>query len=103
MFECNGQLRTWAIDCEPTSAHGVKALQLPDHRVAYLDYEGPVSHDRGSVTRWDAGNYEVQDSGPDMWKLALRGARLAGSMTLWREAPESHSWRVSLVAAPILD
>ena len=33
---------------------------LPDHRLAYLDYEGPISGDRGSVTRWDRGTYDVE-------------------------------------------
>jgi hypothetical protein len=30
--------------------------QLPDHRREYLDYEGPISGGRGSVSRVEAGD-----------------------------------------------
>ena len=35
----------------------IRAERLPDHRRRYLDYEGPISGNRGSVIRWDAGDY----------------------------------------------
>ena len=43
--------RTGAVECFAT--------QLADHRLAYLDYEGPVSGNRGYVERLDHGTYEV--------------------------------------------
>ncbi|WP_164103554.1 DNA polymerase ligase N-terminal domain-containing protein [Candidatus Laterigemmans baculatus] len=52
MFEVEGQLRTWAVDQLPTlGGPAVVATPLPPHRIAYLDYEGPVSENRGSVRR----------------------------------------------------
>ena len=35
------------------------ATRLPDHRLAYLEYEGPVSGNRGVVRRIDSGKYEI--------------------------------------------
>ena len=29
----------------------IDLIRLPDHRRAYLDYQGPISHNRGHVTR----------------------------------------------------
>lgn len=34
--------------------------RLPDHRAHYLDYEGPISGDRGRVTRVAAGQARVE-------------------------------------------
>jgi len=48
-------LATWALAERPDAAGPVAARSLADHRVAYLDYEGPISGGRGSVTRWDQG------------------------------------------------
>ncbi|MCC6678540.1 MAG: hypothetical protein IT436_15510 [Phycisphaerales bacterium] len=39
-----------------------RAQRLPDHRPAYLDYEGPVSGNRGTVERVAAGRAEVRVS-----------------------------------------
>lgn len=58
MLEDGGVLRTWRLLAEPAAGQVVRAEQLADHRLAYLDYEGPVSGGRGSVARWDHGTYE---------------------------------------------
>ena len=42
MLEREGVLRTWALEAEPTSGLEISAEQLPDHRLAYHDYEGPA-------------------------------------------------------------
>jgi hypothetical protein len=99
MFERGGALRTWSIDGEPSSAGPIEASRLPDHRLAYLEYEGPVSGDRGAVRRFDAGEYSLVDDTPDRWVVAVNGARLNGRWTFERSAL-GHSWRVSFTAAP---
>jgi hypothetical protein len=99
MFEHGGSLRTWALSGEPLSAMEIEAELLPDHRLAYLDYEGPVSGDRGSVSRWDWGEYQLESATADAWQLVLHGTRLRGSMTV-QKGVGSHFWRVSLGAAP---
>lgn len=35
----------------------VTARRLADHRLAYLEYEGPLTNDRGHVTRIAGGEY----------------------------------------------
>jgi hypothetical protein len=84
MLEHDGQLRTWRLLREPVGDDHVPAEPLPAHRLAYLDHEGPVSGDRGTVTRWDAGTYEVVDTdevvetGVDGPTFVLVGRRLVG-------------------------
>lgn len=57
MLEDHGTLLTWALAESPRAGLSITATQLPDHRLAYLDYEGPVSDDRGEVTRVDSGDF----------------------------------------------
>ena len=59
MLEQDGVLRTWALAEEPAAQAEIAAEALGDHRLDYLEYEGPVSGDRGSVSRWDEGEYEM--------------------------------------------
>lgn len=40
------------------SVQRFKAEAMPDHRRAYLEYEGPVSGERGSVSRVAAGSVD---------------------------------------------
>jgi hypothetical protein len=82
MLEFGASLRTWRLPCPPSSGCELAAEQIPDHRLMYLDYEGPVSGDRGSVQRWDAGNYEVVDSCNDRLAVRLSGSRLRGDASI---------------------
>jgi DNA polymerase Ligase (LigD) len=60
MLEVGSELRTWRLGKEPVPlGDSIEATPLGDHRVAYLDYEGPVSGGRGTVRRWDRGVYET--------------------------------------------
>ena len=60
LLEVSGVLRTWALPQPPDSGVEMACKALPDHRVEYLDYEGPVSGGRGTVDRWDWGTYGLQ-------------------------------------------
>ena len=42
-----------------------KLTPLPDHRSAYLTYEGPISGERGVVRRIVAGTYEARPQWDD--------------------------------------
>jgi hypothetical protein len=46
----------WPID------QSTSITRLPDHRREYLDYEGPISGDRGTVTRIARGTCSISDS-----------------------------------------
>ena len=100
MFQHGDVLRTWAVESVPNSDAPLDAMRLADHRLDYLEYEGPVSGDRGVVTRWDGGEYTLERETADEWVVTLAGARLIGRMTLER-VDSGHCWRVSFVAAPI--
>jgi hypothetical protein len=51
-------LITWRCDRWPIEG-ATELTFLPDHRNAYLEYEGPVSGDRGYVTRIVTGTYTL--------------------------------------------
>src|ERR1019366_9850463 len=84
MLEADGGLLTWRLGQPPLpSSAAIKATRLPDHRMMYLDYEGPISGDRGTVKRWDAGNFdEEMDSTPTVKILKMNGASLHGRIRL---------------------
>jgi hypothetical protein len=46
---------TWRLMREPCLAEPILAEPIEDHRLTYLDYEGPVSRNRGNVERVLAG------------------------------------------------
>lgn len=90
-------LRTWALLANPVADdfHEVEIIaeQLPDHRLAYLDYEGPVSHERGRVARVDAGQFEVLSETEFELALELAGEKLSGLWKLSRSsATASNHW-----------
>ncbi len=77
MLETGDRLATWDVTpvCEPDALNRLesfrcRAVRLPDHRVAYLDYEGPVSGNRGNVRQLDAGSFETL--GPNHYRLSGR-------------------------------
>ena len=63
MFETapGSLLATWRA-AEWPLRNGTPLERLPDHRRAYLDYEGPVSQNRGHVKRVAAGNHSLIES-----------------------------------------
>ncbi len=84
MFERGLSLCTWAIDCTIASDETIGAKQLPDHRLAYLDYEGPISGDRGAVRRVASGTYRPIEWTDDRIVLDLDGDQLRGELMLFR-------------------
>lgn len=78
MLETGGSLRTWAIDAPIETGVELPARALPDHRSIYLDYEGPISGDRGTVRRVDSGSYEAIDWREDLVRVRLEGRQLVG-------------------------
>ncbi len=88
-------LRAWRLLELPRAGAPARAEPSADHRVLYLDYEGPVSGSRGTVTRYDAGTCDWLEDGPDRARVRLRGARLAGIADLRRGAT---GWTLELAA-----
>jgi hypothetical protein len=95
LFEVGGVLKAWRLAAEP-GAEPVVAVPNFDHRPSYLDYEGPVTGDRGTVTRWDSGTY-AGELVPNGWTVTLNGTRLRGQATLARTGG---IWSFRVVTAP---
>src|SRR5918995_6074940 len=55
LLECGPVLRAWRLLAEPGPGRAVPAEPNFDHRPVYLDYEGPLSGDRGRVWRGGGG------------------------------------------------
>jgi hypothetical protein len=91
MLEAGGALKTWALSQEPAERIEIAAEVLADHRLAYLEYEGPVSGGRGTVARWDRENE---------WIVDLSGERLSGRVTLVRLPAGANAWSWRFTAAP---
>lgn len=84
LLEAGPVLRAWRLGAEPNPSDSVPAEPNADHRLVYLDYEGPVSGGRGCVRRWDAGTFEWLADGPDGVVIRLQGARLSGRFAVGR-------------------
>jgi len=54
-------LAAWRLLIPVATAVWIAAEPLPDHRLMYLDYEGPLSNNRGVVTRVASGEFSVRD------------------------------------------
>ena len=95
MLEDGNILRTWRLDSEPDNGMGVSAEPLPEHRRQYLDYEGPVGGDRGTVRRWDYGTFEIVSDSPTRLEVELHGQRLKGRVVLEAAEAAAH-WALRL-------
>jgi DNA polymerase ligase (LigD)-like protein len=90
LVEQGETLRSWRLLESParwilaTTPPALPAESIPDHRLAYLDFEGPVSGERGRVARWDAGKFERIEQTDDHVRLRLHGEQLCGELTIDR-------------------
>ena len=82
LLEEESSARTWRLLRKPCLGEPIAAEPLPDHRLMYLDYEGVVSGDRGSVQRVLAGIYETMTDQKDVLALALSGGGFAESVLI---------------------
>src|SRR5260370_21717475 len=103
MLEVGDALEAWKLPTPPAANVEISAEKTFDHRLMYLDYEGPISGDRGSVQRWDAGSYEliVEKSRArskrdpiDRRVIQLAGKRLEGMLEM--TCREGGNWTLRL-------
>jgi hypothetical protein len=103
LVEAGSACRTWRLEDVPRAGGGpVAALELPPHRLAWLDHvAGEVSGGRGFARRVDAGGYElVSGDAAELASVtccvvAVTGTTLAGRLRL--EAVVG-GWAVRLTA-----
>lgn len=82
MLETGNVLRTWRLEKPPQPDEPIEARALGDHRLAYLEYEGPLTNNRGTVKRWDVGVYESEAQSGKVVKVRLSGLRLNGNLEM---------------------
>lgn len=70
----------------PIAGRECRVLQLRDHRAAYLDYEGPVSGNRGEVARWARGQAVWIGATDGHLTVELEQSALAGVLSLDRRS-----------------
>jgi hypothetical protein len=112
MLESAGVLRTWVLErlprdwqraltrtsvaypnCPSLSLESsVVAIQLSDHRRDYLELEGPLSGDRGTVMRVAAGTYQSEYDAPGDLQVVLTGDDVAARVQLSRSETDSERW-----------
>lgn len=104
MLEEGDVLKTWRLPQPPEidpasdeSSLDLTAEALPDHRLVYLEYEGPVSGDRGQVSRWDRGTFTLLERSEDQLVALLTGEELAGRLTL-KKTEQENQWSLNYTA-----
>lgn len=111
MLEKGETLQTWALAELPldwqsltatapsmpfAATNSCAAERLADHRLAYLEYEGPVSGGRGSVRRLDAGTYA---NGRRPLAYDLAGRTIRGQIEL-QHLPVTDQWQLTFTPTP---
>ena len=95
MLEKAETLATWALANVPESDKSVPCQLLEEHRKDYLEYEGPVSGNRGHVCRWDHGTFVwLSHPAGDVY-VRLKGEVLKGTATL---AKRGENWHFHFIA-----
>jgi len=82
MFESGDGLVTFATEPLLVSGSSSRARLLPLHRVDYLDYEGPISDNRGHVRRLDRGYYRQIEPASQGLTIEVSGQMFVGRLVL---------------------
>lgn len=82
LLEDGDVLKTYTLWSFPSVGMPATAIADFDHRMIYLDYEGPISDNRGEVTRADEGTFNWIIRQDDMITVHLQGQRLQGRLIL---------------------
>lgn len=98
MLEKQADLRTWRLSQPADAGSEISAEALPSHRLAYLEYEGPVSGNRGQVVRWDQGRYDSVVDREECVEVELHGERLNGRAVL-RQLANGRGWSFYFTAS----
>ena len=85
LLEAGESCRTWRLlDSPARDVTTWPAEQIADHRLVYLDYEGPVSGNRGVVSQWDNGNFDWMICSADRCEVILSGEKWRGTFRFVR-------------------
>ena len=99
MLEIGESLKTWSLAEPPAVGIEQSAVLLPDHRLAYLDYEGSVSDGRGTVKQWDRGAYRLIEQTDESIMVEISGEKLRGQADLAVESETPNQWKFHFAAS----
>lgn len=96
MIEEGNALATWRL---PTALAQIGDMPTPAERIAqhrrvYLDYEGPVSGDRGSVSIHERGVCRLLVGREDRWEIEFEGDRTRARVILQRLGSAATEWSI---------
>ena len=99
LLEAEADCRTWRLATLPEAGGPpVAAVELPPHRLAWLDHEaGTVSGGRGFARRIDGGTCTVAST-PAGLAVTADGRLLRGRLAL---APAAAGWLIRLAAGDV--
>lgn len=89
-------LWTWQI-LTPPGIGVFAAVRLENHRIEYLDYEGPVSGDRGRVTRVMQGDADWVAVEGGRWQVRLTNSAVDWLLEIVVGQGDNHSIKITAV------
>tara|TARA_Y100000310_G_scaffold163342_1_gene163192 strand:+ start:80 stop:430 length:351 start_codon:yes stop_codon:yes gene_type:complete len=83
-LEIDGKAKSWAVPKEPSLNLKRLAIQVEDHDVSYMDFEGEIKegYGKGTVKIWDKGYWEPESIKEDKIVAFLHGEKLKGKFVL---------------------
>jgi hypothetical protein len=93
MLEAGPVLWTWRLECPLEAGTEQSAERIQDHRLHYLEYEGPVSGNRGRVFRRDEGEFVWLVQEAAHLEVRMAGRRGGGTLILCQRVPPLWSVR----------
>ena len=79
-------LQTWSLDSPAVTGQKIVATQLPNHRRVYLNYEGPLTANRGTVRRELTGVLQWIRDEPEFKEVILQTTSLRWHVLIQRES-----------------
>jgi hypothetical protein len=119
MLESGDKLATWALAALPRdwlAAHArteaafpncpalapgneVSADRLGGHRLAFLEYEGALSSNRGRVVRVAEGAFTLRSKSSEEWVATIDDGPFCGQVTLTGQSPDGLVWLLRIEPA----
>jgi hypothetical protein len=90
LLEDGLHLRSWRLESFPRRGVTIPASMLPEHRLIYLNFEGPLTGERGTVLRNDWGTFEWIERTTEVIRVELHGRKINGPAE-WR--PDHSMWQ----------
>lgn len=97
MFEWGDVLKTYQIKNIEDLLNGnqVDAINIQDHRLIYLDYEGEISNNRGFVKIFDKGEYSQEKfENHNKMEFKVKGNIISGTLSFLLTDKDSKLWKV---------